>query len=68
MFEYGQGVGEGAGRVSGGGDPGRSVDVGASIGNLVNDSVDTLSAMPPGVLVVGIIVIFVGLLLLKRAF
>ena len=68
MFEYGQGVGEGAGRVTGGGEPGRTVDAGAAVGNFVNDSVHTLSAMPPAVLVAGIVVIVIGLMVLKRAF
>jgi hypothetical protein len=66
MIEYGNGVGEVAGRSGGTG--GQSPDVGANLAQLVNDSVMTLSTMPPAVLLVGIVVVIVGLMLLKRAF
>jgi hypothetical protein len=67
MVEYGNGVSEVAGR-SGGGGGGRSMDAGAAIGQAVNDSIHTISTMPPGALVLGFVIIVVGFFLLKRAF
>jgi hypothetical protein len=66
MFEYGNGVSQVAGRAGGGG--GRSMDVGASLGQFVNDSAHTISTMPPAALLAGVVIIFLGLLLVKRAF
>jgi hypothetical protein len=66
MVEYGNGVGEVAGRSGGGG--GQSMDAGAAIGQAVNDSIHTISTMPPGALVLGFVIIVVGFFLLKRAF
>jgi hypothetical protein len=69
MVEYGNGVSGVAGQV--GGDAGggaRSVDVGASAGQFVTDTVQTLSALPPAALLALVIVVFLGLLFLKRAF
>ena len=69
MFEYGQGVGEVAGRAGGGSGPvGRSPDWGASISHFMSDSVNTLSSMPPMALLGGFAVIVIALFLLKRAF
>ena len=69
MVEYGNGVGQVAGKVGGGaGSGGRSMDVGASLGQFVNDSVHTLSTMPPAALLAGIVIVFLGLVFLKRAF
>lgn len=65
MVEYGNGVGEVAGRSGGGG---RSMDVGASLSQLVTDSVNTISTMPPAALLLGIVVIVVGFMMLKRVF
>jgi len=67
MVEYGNGVGEVAGR-SGGGGGGGSMDVGASIGQAVNDTMHTISALPPGAVALGFVLIVVGFFLLKRAF
>jgi hypothetical protein len=67
MVEYGNGVGQVAGG-SGGGGGGQSVDVGVSIGRFVNDSVHTISTMPPALLAVCVVGIFLGLILVKRAF
>lgn len=66
MVEYGNGVGEVAGRSGGGG--GQSMDAGAAIGQAVTDSIHTISTMPPGALVLGFVIIVVGFFLLKRAF
>ncbi|MFL5777660.1 MAG: hypothetical protein ACJ761_01840 [Chloroflexota bacterium] len=70
MFEYGKAVGEGAGRANsaGGGGAPHPMDAGAAAMDFVNDSVHTISALPPGVLVAGFIVFVLGLIILKRAF
>jgi hypothetical protein len=69
MLEYGNGVGEVAGRATGGGGAsGPSTDMGATLGQFVTDSVNTISTMPPAALLAGVVLIFLGLILLKRAF
>jgi hypothetical protein len=69
MVEYGNGVSGVAGQAAGGsGHAGQTVDVGASVGQFVNNSMHTLSTVPPAYLVAGIIVIFLGLIMLRRAF
>jgi hypothetical protein len=65
MVEYGNGVGEVAGRSGGGGQP---VDVGAALSQFVTDSVDTISTMPPAALLLGFVIVVVGLMVVKRAF
>ncbi len=67
MYEYGNGVGQVAGR-SGGGSGGQSMDVGAQLSQLVTDSAHTISTMPPAALIAGFVVIVIGLMMLKRAF
>jgi hypothetical protein len=69
MVEYGNGVSGVAGQVSGGaGAGGRSVDMGATASQFVTDSMHTLSTMPPAALVAFVVVVFLGLIFLKRAF
>jgi hypothetical protein len=69
MVEYGSGVGDVAGKVAGGsGGGGQSVDMGASVTQFVSNSMHTISTMPPAYLVVGLVVIFLGLIMLRRAF
>jgi hypothetical protein len=68
MLEYGNGVGQVAGRSGGGGSGGQSMDVGAQLSQLVTDSAHTISTLPPAALVAGIVLIFVGLMMLRRAF
>lgn len=70
MVEYGNGIGQVAGGAGGGAQAGadRSVDVGSAMGQFVTDSVQTISTLPPAMLVAGFVVIVLGLLLLKRAF
>ena len=77
MGEYGVGVGDGpAGQVGGGGgSPGGtnpfadgSTDVGAAVGNFVNDSIHTLSTLTPLEMLVLVVVVFLGLVALKRVF
>jgi len=68
MVEYGNGVSQGAGQVGGGHAAGQSVDVGSSVGQWVTDSVHTVSTMPPAALLAAVVIVFIGLMLLKRAF
>lgn len=69
MVEYGNGVSGVAGQVAGGsGTPARSIDVGASAGQFINDTVHTLSTMPPAGLLALVVAVFLGLIILKRAF
>lgn len=65
MLEYGNGVGQVAGRSGGSG--GQSQDVGATLAQVVNDSMTTLSGLPPAVLLLlGAVVLVVGFVLLKK--
>ena len=68
MLEYGNGVGQGAGQVGGGGGGGGSTDMSLQIGQAVNDSIHTLSTLPPAALLGLVVAIVVGLWVLKRAF
>jgi hypothetical protein len=69
MVEYGNGVSGVSGQVGGGAsEPGRAVDVGASANQFVTDSIQTLSALPPAALLALVVVVFIGLIALKRAF
>ena len=69
MVEYGNGVSGVAGQVAGTpGAPGRTIDLGAQASQFLTDSVQTLSALPPAGLLALAVAVFVGLLLLKRAF
>jgi hypothetical protein len=66
MLEYGNGVGQVAG--GSGGNGGSSADVGASLAQMVNDSAQTISTMPPATLLAGLVIIVLGLFVLKRVF
>ena len=66
MLEYGNGVGQGAGRTGGGG--GGTTDMSVQIGQAVNDSIHTLSTLPPAALLGIVVAVIVGLWVLKRAF
>lgn len=69
MVEYGNGVSGVAGQVAGGSGGGaRSVDVGASAGQFITDTAHTLSTLPPIALLGLVVVVFLGLLFLRRAF
>lgn len=74
MVEYGGGINQGpAGQVggSGGGNApvgGSSGDVFSSVGGMVNDATNWISAQPFEVLVAGIVVFFLALIVLRRAF
>ena len=77
MVEYGGGinngpagqVGGGGNTVSGGGSPAASQpDIFASITSTFSDIVDQVAALPIEMLVAGIVIFFLGLVVLKRAF
>ena len=69
MVEYGNGVSGVAGQVAGGTTEGtRSVDVGAGASQFITDSVHTLSTLPPAGLLALVVVVFLGLIILRRAF
>ncbi len=73
MVEYGGGINNGpAGQVGGGGGGapqfGTDVDFFASVGNVINNASAYVSSLPFEVLVARIVVFFIGLIVLKRAF
>lgn len=68
MLEYGNGVGEVAGKAGGGSGGGAPTDVGASLSQFVTDSAHTISTTPPGILLLALVVIVVSLMMLKRVF
>jgi hypothetical protein len=70
MIEYGHTTEQGSGQVGGGGSlsGGGGGDMGATAMQWVNDSVETISALPAETLVLLAIVVLAGLVLLKRAF
>jgi hypothetical protein len=69
MVEYGNGVSGVAGQVTGGsGGGGRSVDMGASASQFLSDSAHTLSTLPPAALMGLVVIVFLGLVFLRRAF
>jgi hypothetical protein len=73
MVEYGGGISHGpAGQVGGGGAVapagGAHVDLFSSVSHTVNDVTHAILAQPPEVLAVGIVLFFLGLIVLRRAF
>ena len=69
MVEYGNGVGQATGAGGGGGAAvGGHEDVLARLGTMIDNGIDTIAALPPEILLAGIVVIFLGLVILKRAF
>jgi hypothetical protein len=74
VVEYGGGISHGpAGQVGGGAgattpNVGGHVDFFSSIGHTVSDVTNTILAQPPEVLAIGIVLFFVGLIVLRRAF
>ena len=71
MVEYGGGISNGpAGQVGGGAPPvsDAHVDFFSSIGHTVTDVTHTILAQPPEILAIGIVLFFVGLIVLRRAF
>jgi hypothetical protein len=73
MVEYGGGISNGpAGQVGGGAGAhpvtDAHVDFFSSISHTVNDVTHTILSQPPEVLAIGIVVFFLGLIVLRRAF
>lgn len=70
MVEYGGGINNGpAGQVGGGGGQELgNVDVFSRVGNVINDATNMIAAWPPEMLVAAIVIFFLGLIVLKRAF
>lgn len=69
MVEYGNGVGEATGVANGaGGGGGGSMDVGQAASKFVHDAAHTVSTLPPEALIGIVILIFLGLIILRRAF
>ena len=68
MVEYGNGVGQVAGRAGGGGGAaGHSTDIGAALSQAINDSMTTLGTLPPAVLLLlASVVLVLGWVLLKK--
>lgn len=67
MVEYGQGVGQATG-VGAGNHGGGSQDLGAGAVAFMNDAVNQLNALPPTTLVIIVVLIFLGLVIVRRAF
>ena len=65
MVEYGNGVANGTGIAGGGGGGG---DAGAAFGQWVGQTVDHIAALPPSTLAIGLVVLIVGFIILRRAF
>ena len=73
MVEYGGGIENGpAGQVGGGGggtpELGQPVDFFGSVTDAVGDAANAVFALPPEMLAAVIVMFFVGLVVLKRAF
>ena len=69
MVEYGGGIGEGpAGQVAGGSHLAQGGDLFGSLSQIANNAVATVSQLSPIELAVGIVVIFLALVILRRAF
>ncbi|HEY4189027.1 MAG TPA: hypothetical protein VGM28_01280 [Candidatus Limnocylindrales bacterium] len=68
MVEYGQGVGQATGASGTLGGGGGTHDLGADVGAAFHDAVHTVSTLPPQALVLIIVLVFVGLIILRRAF
>jgi hypothetical protein len=70
MVEYGGGISEGpAGQVAGGSHlAGQSGDLFGNLSHLANDAVAAVGSLSPVELAVGIVVVFLGLVILRRAF
>lgn len=67
MIEYGHATEQGSGQLGGGGSPGGG-DMGGAAVRWINESIDTVAALPPEMLLLLGVVVLVGLFVLKRAF
>ena len=69
MVEYGGGISEGpAGQVAGGSHLSQGGDLFGSLSRVANDAVATVSQLSPVELAIGIAVVFLALVILRRAF
>ncbi len=70
MVEYGGGINNGpAGQVGGGaGQEQGNGDIFSRVGTAIDDTANMIAAWPPEMLVAAIVIFFVGLIVLKRAF
>jgi hypothetical protein len=69
MAEYGQGVAQGSGLTGGGaGAGGGTMDVGQAAAGFVNDVITTVASLPPEALLALVVAIFLGFIVLKKAF
>jgi hypothetical protein len=75
MVEYGHGVGQVSGQSGGGGGAGGGgfgsggpTDLGASVTGFISESVDRVAALPPEMLLLLVVLVFAGLVVLRRAF
>ena len=68
MVESGNGVSQSTGIAGGGGGGGHVADPGAALGQFFTDSIHTISTLPPSTLAIGLVVIVLGFIFLKRAF
>ena len=68
MVEYGQGVGQATGASGTAGGGGGTRDLGADVSNAFNSAVHTVSTLPPETLVLIVVLVFVGLIILRKAF
>jgi hypothetical protein len=68
MVEYGNGISQGAGQVSGGhgGGGGGNVDLGAQLGSWVSSAQHTISTMPAWELAIVVVAVLAGLILFRR--
>jgi hypothetical protein len=66
MVEYGNGVSQSTGVAGGHG--GGSMDAGAAFGQMVSDTVHTITSLPPTTLFLGFVAIVVAFIILRRAF
>jgi hypothetical protein len=67
MVEYGNGIGQVAGRAGGNGGGG-TADLGAGASAFVSDAMHQISTMPPEMLLLIVVLILAGLFVLRRAF
>ena len=67
MIEYGHATEQGSGQL-GGSPGGGGGDMGGAAVRWINDSIDTVAALPPEMLVLLAVVVLAGLFVLKRAF
>ena len=69
MVEYGGGISQGpAGQVAGGSHLAQGGDLFGSLSQVASDAVATVSRLSPVEMAIGIVVVFLALVILRRAF